>query len=264
MNLKNPTNFSPYEIIYFFIYYNYITKKFNGSSEHSDYIEHNIGGLSAEEKESLFLLILKKISQDNFVNFVQSGSEFKEVKIRINFLIQILSLMGSKYLNTFIRNFKKLLDDYIKIKIPEKDKWFYIPYINRYINLIKTIINSNSPDNSSKSSIQNSSIGLNTTKFKNLIQKIGLDYSKINFATKTYGNDKKSLSLAIKKTLLEVHSNKLFFKTNSNKLRERIEYVKQLENILSSSGNKRKSRNNSDNYYKRRRKNNNSNNNNNN
>ena len=98
MNLKNPTNFSPYEIIYFFIYYNYIIKKFNGSSEHLDYIEHNISGLSAEEKESLFLLILKKISQDNFVKFVQSGSEFKEVKISINFLIQILfNIIAKKF-----------------------------------------------------------------------------------------------------------------------------------------------------------------------
>ena len=315
MNLENPIH-TKYDIIYFFILYNYTKSKYiPGSVEHLDYIVQNIGGLLEEEKKSLCLLILKKISQDYFIQLVQSGFKDDEPKTCANFLIQILSLMGKKYLNIFIRNFEELLNATVNTKIEQKDRWYYLPYISKYIKLINSMINGNLPDNasSSKSSSRNyshypsnsstgnsssyssksssgnssryssksssgnssryssgnSSIRLNTNKFKNLIQKIGLDYRKVNLSNKTYGNNKQSLTLAIKKTLLEVHSNKRNSKTvvseiNNNKLKKRIIYVKDLQNILSSlssssSGNKRKSRNNNnlDSYSKRGKGNNN-------
>jgi hypothetical protein len=325
MDLYGSSIFSPYEIIYFFISYDYIeTRKGDYNSPlylQLKYIYYEINDLSEEEKKNICLLILKKITQDYFVKITtyKSGPEFEIVKENIHTLILILYTMGDKYKNT-IRYLKKLITGFIQNKTINMNQSYNETIINQYLDFIrysfysKRFRNSSIPDNanssysikykqmnclqfpciptkntrykylsgnyssryssksssgnssgySSKPSSENSSIRLNTNRFKNLIEKIGLDYTKVNLSNKTYGN--KTLSSAIKKTLLEVHSNKrnsktVFSETNSNKLRKRIEYVKELENILSSSGEKRKghrnNNNNRDSYSKRGRGNNN-------
>lgn len=218
MNLENPIH-SKYDIIYYFILKDYIINGF--SDKQINYILKHIKSLSSQEKKNICLLILKKITQQKFLQFfkfkylhiLRNGRDTLHVMDTIKFLIIILEKMGPKYFKTlvyvsdliesFVNNYFKKDQQYAKSKHIQH----IYPYIleikkifpNKYLDILN---NSNENMNNSKEEINNSKEEINK-----LLIKIGLDPKKVNMTgNKTYNG--KLLSLAIKKTLLTNYTEK--------------------------------------------------------
>ena len=223
MNLENPTH-SKYDIIYYFILNDYVVPKFDGTRFQIEYILKEIVTLSPQEKRNLCLLILKKITEKYFIQFVnysfvdRSESALRDEMSRVKSLVEILMNMGPKYFRT-LSYVNKLLVGYTDTGIKnEGTKIFYSSKINMYITKIKSmfgpgnldILNNSSSSSSSSSSSKNSSkipFNNNPQSTYQLLIKIGLDPTKVNMSgNKTYNG--KSLSLAIKQTLLKNRNSK--------------------------------------------------------
>jgi hypothetical protein len=226
MNLENPIH-SEYDIIYYFILKDYIINNFN--DKRMVYIFKHIKSLSPEEKKNLCLLILKKITQQKFLQFCKSKyygmitGRYNKNKTVFNLmntiesLIIILENMGPKYFKTlsyarkliksFVNNYFENDDQYL-IDYPDRYRGSLIYYhsqsIDSYISEIKKLFPGKNLHvlNNSKEEINNSKEEIN-----NLLLKIGLDPKKVNMTgNKTYNG--KSLSLAIKETLKKNYTQK--------------------------------------------------------
>ena len=231
MNLENPIH-SEYDIIYYFILKDYIINNFN--DKRMVYIFKHIKSLSPEEKKNLCLLILKKITQQKFLQFCKSKyygmitQTYNKNKTVFNLmntiesLIIILEQMGPKYFKTlsyvrkliksFVNNYFENDDQYL-IDYPNRNFksliFFHLRRIEPYISEIKKNFIGNKYLDFLGKNINNSKEEINNSKEKinKLLIKIGLYPKKVNMTgNKTYNG--RSLSLAIKETLKKNYTQK--------------------------------------------------------